>query len=192
MKTFVISVLSVLIAVFCIFSCGNKAVSTGFLNQPEARDAIPAGLPVTITIIPFEGEARVGRIAEGLIEKRLYLMGYDIVPFEKLKESILPDPSHSCDFTSEDNRAFLSEIHGLEGLITGEYSVVSRVENAAAYLEVSLIDIETGSVLWQGESDDQSWPVTVTGEQEAAGQIVAALMKSLKKDLKKFSKTVSK
>jgi hypothetical protein len=192
MKTLLVSILTVLISALFISSCGIKAVSTGFLNLPEKRDEVPAGLPATITIMPFEGEARVGRIAEGLIEKQLYFLGYDIIPFDELKESILPDRTHSCDFMSDDNRAFLSEQHGLEGLITGKYSVVSRVEKAAAHLEVSLIDIETGSVIWQGESDDKSWPVSVSGEQEAADQIVAALMKSLKKDLKKFSKTAGK
>ncbi|MCF7811254.1 hypothetical protein K9N50_09745 [bacterium] len=181
-------ILTVLIAAFFLLGCSAKTVSTGFLNQPEKRGETPAGLPATITIVPFEGEARGGKNVEDLIAKRLYLLGYDIIPYEELLELALPDQFHSFDFTCDDNRVFLSQKYGLEGIVTGKYTVVSKVTKAAAHLEVNLIDVAKGRPLWRGESDDNSWPVTVTKEKKAVDQLVAGLMKSLKKDLKRYSK----
>jgi len=170
-----------------IAGCGGVR-STGLLNEPGSRGSIPAELPTRIAVMPMEGDVKMTGLVGNLVEDQLYLYGFDVVDYKLVEESLCQHKILPCDVIKRENRAFLTDELGLDGLVAGEVSTRTQLSRIVAGVKLELIRIDTGQVLWMGSVENQKWSVKSAKQRKCVTRSVKKLLNRLSKDMKKYER----
>ena len=174
-------------AIIMIAGCGGVR-STGLLNEPGSRGSIPAELPTRIAVMPMEGDVKMTGLVGNLVEDQLYLYGFDVVDYKLVEESLCQHKILPCDVIKRENRAFLTDELGLDGLVAGEVSTRTQLSRIVAGVKLELIRIDTGQVLWMGSVENQKWSVKSAKQRKCVTRSVKKLLNRLSKDMKKYER----
>jgi curli biogenesis system outer membrane secretion channel CsgG len=163
--------------------CTTPSSSTGFID-PAARRALPPGVPKKIGVIPFAGDSDIAIQAADQFAGALLPFGFEIVERQQLV-SILGELRYQhTESVSPETRRQLKEQLGVEGLFLGSITGESSPTWVDCHLNLRLVDVETGRVVWAAEVHDPRAIGLSMDIRTSATYTVKNAVKILKKDLK--------
>jgi len=164
---------------------GCSSTPKGFGAHAEKGNNLPGGVPQSIVIAPFSGDARITGIAMELMSAGLHQFGFKIVPWNMAKvESMTQFPAY--DNIDESLRRLIQSNLGADGVLIGRATSEAEMFKSRSYLDLKLIKVDDGEVLWQTTvkgSTHKSWN---SGFRVSIEKSIKKALKQFRKDLKKY------
>ncbi len=170
-----------------IFISGCSSGPKGFGAHSEMSNNLPGGVPQKIVIAPFTGDARITKMAMELIADGMHNLGFEVVPWSYMKniEPMTKFPAHeNIDFALRNK---IGADLGVDGIMLGRATSESEMLKSRSYLDLKLITVADGEVLWQSTlrgSKQKSWS---QGYKVSLAKSVKKSMKQMSKDMKKYT-----
>jgi hypothetical protein len=175
---------AILIFVPCLAGCTTPSTSSGFIDQGMAKPILPPGVPRKVGVVPFAGDVRISVQSADQFAGGLLPLGFEVVERQQL-QSVLDELKYQHgDFVNPETRKRLKEQLGIEGLFLGSITGESSPTWVDSHLNLRLIDVETGRVLWAAEVHDPRVFGLSMDIHTSATYTVKNALDILKKDLK--------
>ena len=163
--------------------CATTSTSTGIITQSHQRP-LPPGVPSRVGVIPFQGHSVIGLQATDQFLSGLVPLGFQVVERSQI-EAVLDELSfQQTDLVDPNTRKHLGEVLGIEGVFLGSITGESRSNWIDTHLNVRLVKITTGQVVWAAEAHD---PRSVTWSMDlrtSAIHTVKEAIRLLQRDLR--------
>jgi curli biogenesis system outer membrane secretion channel CsgG len=167
-----------------LYGCATPSTSTGFNAAGNVKQTLPPGVPRKVGVIPFAGDPGISIQATDQFCASLMTIGFDVVERQQLLSIVRELSFQQSEFVNPDTRIKLKEQLGVEGLFVGSMTGESSITWVDAHLNVRLVDVETGRVLWAAEVHDPRAFTLSMSPRTSAIYTVKNAVKILKKDLK--------
>lgn len=138
---------------FTLFSCKGTQTSSGF-QLDEDTDQLPPGVPERVGVVLFAGEEPINQQATDQFSTGLLKLGFDVIERSNFQAIINELEISSSDLFSESTRAELGNQSGLEAIFTGSVTGEDSMTWVNTHVNVKLVDIETGRIIWAGTAND--------------------------------------
>ena len=181
------SIQFLLIPLLLLTISGCSSGSKGFGAHAEMGNNLPGGVPKKIVLAPFSGDARITKIAMELISDGMHNLGFEVVPWSNMDkyETITKFPA--LDNIDEPLRKMIGTKLGVDGIMIGRATSASEMFKSRSYLDLKMISVSDGEVLWQMTvrgSKQKSWN---SGFKVSIEKSVRKALKTMQKDMKKYT-----
>lgn len=179
------NIFSILTACTVILSGCAAPTSSGFMtgqNMPQ----LPPGVPKTVGVSLFSGESPINLQATDQFSAGLVSLGFEVVERHHLEEVVNELGLHQSGLISEKSIKAVGEHLGLDAIFVGSVTGESSAMWVDAHLNIKMVEIQTGKVLWSAAAKD---PRLFTLSADVKTSVVHAVknaLSMLKKDLKSF------
>lgn len=148
--------------------CATTSTSTGMMTTLRARQPLPPGIPSRVGVIPFQGNSAISLQATDQFSSGLPVLGFEVVERSQI-ESVLAELNfQQTGSVDPATRERLAKQLGLQGVFLGSITGESSALWVDSHLNVRLVSVETGSVMWAVEAHDpraMSWSRTYAPQQ---------------------------
>lgn len=171
------------LAVAVLSSCATSSTSTGLLTQFDQQEALPPGIPSRVGVVPFEGDASIKLQATDQFTSGLPTLGFEVVERSQIEAVLDELEVQHANLQERTMREHLASSLDLQGIFLGSITGESSPTWVDSHLNIRLISIDTGSVLWAAEAHDPrsvGWSMDV---RTSAVYTVRKALELLRKDL---------
>jgi len=119
-----------------------------------SKPALPAGVPKKVAVASFSGEFPINVQSADQFSSGLVKLGFDVVErqhFDKVVKEI--ELQHS-GMISDENITAAGKQLGVDGLFVGSVEGRSKGGFVNTFLNLRLVEIKTGKVVWAGSFSD--------------------------------------
>lgn len=185
------SILGIFITSSFILSGCAAPTSSGFNNDQNIHQ-LPPGVPKTVGVSLFSGESPINLQATDQFSAGLVVLGFEVVERQHLEEVVSELGLQQSGLISEKNRKALGEHLGLDAIFVGSITGESSATWIDAHLNIKLVDIETGKILWSAAAKDPRLFTLSSDVKTSVTHAVKNALSMLKKDLTALSSRVRK
>ena len=162
--------------------CATTSTSTGLITTLH-QQPLPAGIPARVGVIPFQGDPAISLQATDQFMIGLPALGFQVVERSQIEAVLGELGLQYTDSIDSAIRERLAKLLGLEGIFLGSITGESSIMWVDSHLNVRLVSVETGNVLWAAEAHDPrtvDWSIDV---RTSAVYTVRKALELLRKDL---------
>lgn len=175
------------ILIVCGFILSGCAVpsSSGFMTD-QNMSQLPPGVPKTVGVSLFSGESPINLQATDQFSAGLVNLGFEVVERHHLEEVVNELGLQQSGLISEKSIKVVGEHLGLDAIFVGSITGESSEMWIDAHLNVKMVEIQTGKILWSAAAKD---PRLFTLSSDVKTSVVHAVknaLSMLKKDLDTF------
>ena len=163
-------------------SCVTTSTSTGIITTPR-RQSLPPGVPSRVGVILFKGDRTITLQATEQFLNGLPSLGFQVVERSQINAVLKELGFQQSDSVDSTTRERLGKLLGLEGIFVGSITGESSATWIDSHLNVRLVSIETGKVVWAAEAHDPRLFTWSTDVRTSAIHTVREALKLLRKDL---------
>ncbi len=174
-----------LAVLFLIAGCTTPSTSSGLIRPGVATQVLPPGVPAKVGVIPFAGDSNIAVQSADQFAGGLLPLGFEVVERQQLQAVLVELNYQYSESVNPETRRKLKEQLGLEGLFLGSITGESSPMWVDSHLNVRLVDVETGRVLWAAEVHDPRTIGVSMDIRTSATYTVKNALKILAKDLKR-------
>lgn len=177
-----------LLALCLLIGCGCMPASTssGLMLQ-ENIHALPPCVPKKVGCALFTGQSPINSQATELFLCGLLKLGFDVVERLQLDKILEELELQHTGLISPETRQILGRQLGLEGIFVGNITGRSTSFTVNTFLNLKLIDVQTGKVLWSGSFCDPRMFALTTDAQTSIIYTTREALRMLGKDLHEIS-----
>ena len=168
-----------------VTGCATTSTSTGIITTPQLRASLPPGIPSRVGVVPFQGDSRISLQATDQFANGLYALGFDVVERQQIEQILAELSFQHTESVDPTTREQLARQLGLQGVFLGSVTGESSALWVDSHLNVRLVSVETGRLVWGVEAHD---PRTIGWSMDVRTSIVHTVRKALellRKDLSK-------
>jgi hypothetical protein len=163
--------------------CARTSTSTGVMTTPRQQQPLPPGIPSRVGLIPFHGDPAISLQATDQFMSGLPAFGFQVVERSQI-EAVLDELGFQrTDSVDPTTRERLAKLLGLQGIFLGSITGESSALWVDSHMNVRLVSVETGNVLWAAEAHDpraMTWSMDV---RTSAVHTVRKALELLRRDL---------
>lgn len=163
-------------------SCVTTSTSTGIITTPR-QQSLPPGVPSRVGVILFKGDLDITLQATEQFLNGLPALGFQVVERSQINAVLKELGFQQSDSVDSTTRERLGKLLGLEGVFVGSITGESSATWIDSHLNVRLVSIETGKVVWAAEAHDPRLFTLSTDVRTSAIYTVREALKLLRKDL---------
>ena len=165
--------------------CGTPIPSTSTGIRIETpHQLLPPGVPKRVGVIPFHGSRIIRLQATDQFQGGLVPLGFEVVERAQIEAVLNELGFQQTNWVDPNTRKHLGEVLGIEGVFLGSITGESRSNWIDTHLNVRLVKITTGQVVWAAEAHD---PRSVTWSMDlrtSAIHTVKEAIRLLQRDLR--------
>jgi len=117
---------------------GCSSGSEGFGAHAEKGNNLPVGVPKSIVLAPFSGDARITKISMDLIADQMHNLGFEVVPWSSMDKYEAMTNFPSYDNIDEPLRKMISTNLGVDGIMIGKATSASEMFKSRSYLDLNV------------------------------------------------------
>lgn len=161
--------------------------SSGF-NVGNNISALPDGVPKRVGVAQFSGEYPINiqasdQFASGLIE-----LGFDVVERQHIANVYKELGLQLSGIIDDSTRVKLGKQLGLKGIFVGSVTGESSITWVDSHLNIKLVDIETGRIIWSATAKDPRLLTLSMDVRTSITHTVRNALDILKNDINKLRK----
>ncbi len=160
----------------------TTSTSTGIITTPR-QQSLPPGVPARVEVITFKGDSTIAQQATEQFLNGLPTLGFQVVERSQIN-AVLKElnfqQSDLVDFTTHEH---LGKLLGIEGIFVGNITGETSITWIDSHLNVRLVSIETGEVVWAADTHDPRLFTLSRDVRTSAIHTVREALKLLRKDL---------
>ncbi len=160
------------------------STSSGLMVNKN-KPVLPIGVPKRVAVVPFTGESPINVQAADQFSAGLVNLGFDVVErqhFDKIVKEL--EVQHSGMISDETIQSVGRQM-GVEGLFVGSVAGRSNELFVNTYLNLKLVEVETGKVLWAGTFSDPRIFGLTNDHKESIIYTTKKALEILEEDLRK-------
>ena len=135
-------------------------------------------------VVPFSGDPGIAIQATDQFAGALIPVGFDVVERQQLASVLGEVMLQQTELVNPETRSRLKQQLGVEGLFVGSMTGESSITWVDSHLNIRLVDVETGRVLWAAEVHDPRVLTLSMDPRTSTIHTVRNAVKILKKDLR--------
>jgi curli biogenesis system outer membrane secretion channel CsgG len=140
--------------------CSTVSSSTGIITSAN-RKTLPPGIPQRVGVIPFKGDQEISLQASDQFTSGLPMLGFQVVERSQIEAVLGEQTFQQTDSIDPLTRERLGRLLGLQGVFLGSITGESSSTWVDSHLNIRLVSIETGDVVWAAEAHDPR-PITLS------------------------------
>ena len=144
---------AILCACLLPVGCSSPQSSSGFHLEGRGKE-LPPGIPERVGVALFAGEEPINRQATELFSAGLLKLGFEVIERSNFQAIIDELNISSSDLFSESTRGALGQQSGLQAIFTGSVTGEDSATWVDTHVNVKLVDMETGRILWATAASD--------------------------------------
>ena len=169
---------------FCLSA--DEQSSTGFRTRTD-KNVLPEGVPARVGVALFAGKEPLNQHATDQFSAGLLELGFTVIERNHFQSVLDEQNISNTAYFSEETKTELGNQLGLEALFVGSITDEKKLLKSETYLNVKLVEISTGKVLWAATAKDpRLFGKRLSDLGTSLSHTVAEALKLLKKDLDKL------
>ena len=164
--------------------CTTTSTSTGIITT-QRQQPLPPGIPSRVGVISFRGNPAISLQATDQFMSGLPAFGFQVVERSQIEAVLSELGFQQTDSVDPTTRERLAKLLGLEGIFLGSITGESSALWVDTHLNVRLISVETGNIVWAAEAHDPRTMTLSMDVRTSAVHTVRKALKLLRKDLGK-------
>ena len=190
--TYISAVVLALMLITTTFTgCSSYSQSSG-IQSDEIQKDLPSNVPKKVIVVPFVGDVRVTRLVIGLLSEGLAPLGFDLIDNRLLESDPVLSRYLPIAYANEEIRSALLEQFGSHGIFTGKVTSKAGIYRIRTFVDIKLVDAETGNLIWSVQTQDPRWYSFDTDVRSSVRCTVRHALKMFENDLKKSIKAEQK
>jgi len=162
--------------------CATTSTSTGIITTPR-QQSLPPGFPSRVGVIPFQGDPAISLQATDQFMSGLPAFGFRVVDRSQIDAVLGELGFQQAGSVDPVTRERLAKLLGLEGIFLGSITGESSILWVDSHLNIRLVSVETGDVVWAAEAHDPRTTTWSMDVRTSAVHTVRNALKLLRKDL---------
>lgn len=138
---------------FTLLGCKTMQSSSGFQLDKDTS-ILPPGVPGRVGVALFVGESPINQQATDQFSAGLLELGFDVIERGNFQAIIDEIRISNADLFSDSTRVILGEQLALEAIFIGSITSESTFAWVNTHINVKLVDIATGRVIWAVSTED--------------------------------------
>jgi len=173
--------------VFISFNCAPTYTtqSTGFAIGQNIKE-LPDGVPKRVGVSQFIGEYPINIQATDEFSSGLIVLGFDVVERQQISTIYNELGVQQSGIIDDDTRLEIGNQLGLQGIFVGSVTGESSIFLVDSHLNIKLVDIETGRIIWSATAKDPRFTTLSLDVRTSITHTVRNALNILKNDLNKL------